>query len=233
MRRQINILPKRSSLKLGARAAQSGFAMMISLILMIIITMMGFSASSKGKILERVTQTSVRYEEVFSVTEAEMYRLMNILQQTTREMPAGQGMDIKMVANREQFASIWSNKALAAEFNNVNLPDFSDFNNKGWEQGELQIIDRKTLSNSNNINVLRLQTDQGQIRTNGFVQELVKRVNSNSDGTIEYQAQYLVTVRGYALNQSDLDPSNAPIKEGQRRETVVLQSVYELSYISR
>lgn len=183
---------------------EKGFALLASLILLLIITMIGFRAANQGIMSSQLSKTSVRYEEIFSVAEAEMYNLINTLQRTTKEIPA---TDTITVNSQNQFTEVWGNQALASEFGSVGLANFQDFNNTSWGNGVLN----------------NYPTSYGTVNTQSFVQELVERQVTASGKPLEVEKQYLVTVKAYAQNPGD--PAT------QERETVVLQSVYGLRFL--
>lgn len=196
---------------------QQGFALAVSLVLALILTMMGFWAASTGKMLQQMSRTTVRYDEVYGVAESELNRLIAALQKVKEEIPTGTGATISGGA----FTKVWAKNKLAAKFtgSNAAIANFDDFDNAGWNDNDAI----KTTVKSSGTGEIR--TAYGQVETRSFVQELVSRSLTNNGGSETIDKHYLITVKAFSKDpQADMD--NAPEKE-----TVVLESVYKLSFI--
>ncbi len=198
---------------------QQGFALLVSMILLIVLTLIGFSIANKGKLSAQVSRTTSRYEAVSAAAEAEMYRLINLISSATAIIETGAGVlcdtgNCAVAAGAPtEITQVWSNSALGALQTPPNImPDFSDFSDPIWNSG----ITGTTQS----------QYDVGGtqlISTRAFVQELVRRESTSASGAVELSVEYLVTVKAFAQN-----PGDAATDE---RETIVLQSSYSMHFI--
>lgn len=199
---------------------QQGFALAVSLTLTLILTMMGFWAASTGKNLQQLSKTTVRYDEVYGVAESELNRLIAGLQGVKEDIPTGTGVAID---SDGIFTQVWAKNALAQEFNGASgstaIANFNDFDNTGWNSNKAI----KTTAASTGTGEIR--TSYGQIETRSFVQELVSRSLTNNGGAETIEKHYLVTVKAFAK-----DP-NADMTTAPEKESVVLESVYQLSFI--
>ncbi|PIE45125.1 MAG: hypothetical protein CSA45_04305 [Gammaproteobacteria bacterium] len=194
---------------------QRGFALIASLIIMLVMMVIGLSAVTKGRVLQLTGQTSVRYEAMYEIAEAEMYRLTNALQRTKDIISVGNGV---IINSQGEFTQVWQNEVLANQFGTSGLADFSDFRNRGWQASARYGL-RQTFTPDSGM----IRTSYGTVTTEAFVQRLIQKTLNHGDGSSEVSNQYLITVKAFSQN-----PGDAADKE---RETIVLQGLYELSFI--
>lgn len=192
---------------------QQGFATVASLVLIIILTMMGFWVANTGKTLQKISRTGVRYDEVYAIADSELNRLIGILQATQSEITVGEGA----VIQDGVFTQVWSKGALAKHFDETVMANFSDFYHSGWESAGSDFSTTVSVDSGD------IRTTYGKIETRAFVQELTSRTLSNNAGSETIEKNYLLTVQAYAQNPGD--------EAEQKREIVVLESVYQLSFI--
>lgn len=182
---------------------QDGIALFISLIFLIILTFIGFGFASRGKLSSQIAKTSSRYEAITAAAEDEMYRLLELLARSQGYIPAGDGAQ----DNGIHFTQVWSNRELAKDFNGNDrgLPLFANFSNAGWRTSPITQV---------------INSEYGEIETQGFVQELIKKINpSNGEMTV----QYLVTVKAFSQPPGEESTTT-------ERESIAIQSLSEVSY---
>lgn len=202
---------------------QQGFALAVSLVLTLILTLMGFWAASTGKVLQQISTTAVRYDEVYAVAESELSRLIAALKEVKEEIPTGEGTTIN---NDQVFTQVWAKEKLAAKFNgssdNTAIADFNNFESAGWNDSAAI----KTIATSE-AGAGDIRTAYGQIETRSFVQELVSRSLTNNAGSETVDKHYLITVKAFAKAAMEA----SALTTAAEKETVVLESVYKLSFI--
>lgn len=194
---------------------QEGFALFISMIILIILTFIGFGFASRGKVSSQVAKTSSRYEAVTAAAEDEMYRLLKLLAKTEGYIKTGNGVEDNGVPAAgptpaipaTHLTQVWDNRKLAQNFNGNSrgLPLFSDFSNSGWRDNPVTQI---------------INSEYGEIETQGFVQELIKKINPSNG---EIKVQYLITVKAFAQNPGEETTAT-------ERESIAIQSLSEVRY---
>lgn len=198
---------------------QQGFALLVSMILLIVLTLIGFSVANRGKLSAQVASTTSRYEAVSAAAEAEISRLTNLIASSPMVIEVGNGVlcDTGTCLVGESptvITQVWSNRLLGGQQVPPNImPDFSDFSDTTfWNLG----IQGQTNS----------QYDTGSqrfISTRAFVQELVRREVTSGSGNVEIDVEYLITVKAFLQNPGDT--------ANEERETIVLQSSYSMHFL--
>ncbi len=193
---------------------EQGLALLASLLVLVVITLLGLTVAKKGIVLEKVAKATVRYEEIANVAEIAMRQAVTKLEGIDRSIPGGDmskgPMSKISMSSSDKLTMVWSPKKLRGMFSKSKVngstarTQFGDFNDSGWDAAILNTADASDENDSS----------YGKIKTYTFIELIVEPQDEDEAS----EAVYLITVKASAQSPG--------MAADQFIEKIVIQSVY-------
>ncbi len=166
------------------RKKEQGLAVLVSILLLMIVSVMGLIASSKGTFVQKLSAVNARNNELAVAAEVAMRDAISDIQYS--KVAIGTSGSGQQTNSNGWLEKVWDPKDLAQVFGQNNgRTNFTDFTDAGWGDANIQVNNRIT--------------SRGSIVTRTIIEEIAKTSSSGGGGgAASYASQYLVTVKAYA-----------------------------------